>query len=243
MFDITNLNQSGDSYYSGLSNLNNFQGGSASSAGSSDITKIFSGALQAFQGLTMMNDSIDMIKQGADFQAGVYRASGQAALQGAQFQAAVFRQSGQAALMTANYNIAIDQFQTNRQDDALGVQMHNVLSSNYASAGSSGISIGSKSTMLVQSSIVGNAEKQSVQMFNDAQQRQGLIQYQGALANMQFENQARAAEYSGAVAVQEAENNARAAHYQGQVDAYKAEVQRADSIGSSFTNLFQSFGG
>lgn len=210
---------------------------------SNNYGSILSSIGQAMGGLTMIDDGIDIIKQGASYQAGVYRQSGQIAQEGAAFQAQVDRQAGQAALIAANYNIALDQVDTGRQNEALGRQLADVTSSNYATTAAHGISISSKSTMMVQNDIITTTARQVIRNNNDAHQRQSLIDYQGKLTQVQYENQARADEYSGAVANLNYENQARAAEYQGEVDAYKQEAQRAQTIGSTVGNIFGMMGG
>lgn len=241
-FDISNLDQSADDYKAGLENLGSADA-SASGLGAADAQNAIAGALKAFQGFTMMNSGIDLIQDGAAYQAGVYRSSGKAAKQGADFQASVYRQSANAAIVSANYNVALDQLQTDRQQDALGRQLKDVLSSNNAKIASSGIGFGSKSGMMVNSDVMSTVERQFVANKNDSLQRQSLIRYQGALTQAQYLNQAIAAQYSGDIAVQNAENQARSAEYGGDVAAYKAGQQQADQIGGAIQNVFKTFGG
>lgn len=228
-----------------LTSLTSYQDSPDGGGGGSskDMFNLFGGIAKAVSGFQSLNAGADMAMDGANFQAGIYRESGKAALQGAQFQADVYRQSGHAATIAANYNIALDERATARQQGALARQIGGAISKNYGTAAATGIGIGSKSTMMVQNEVISTGERQSVQMRNDALQRQSLIDYQGKLTVMQYENQARASEYSGAVAVQEAENKARSAIYQGQVDAYKMKQQASDQLGGSVMNMFGSMMG
>lgn len=239
-FDIKNLDVSGEDYVGGLMNLN---GGSGGSSGGAGMGSAMQGIFGTLQGLTMLGDGLDMIKDGANFQAGIYRESGKAAVEGSKFQASAYRNAGAASLVVANYNIAVDEIQTQRQQDALGRQLSDVMSSNSAITAANGISINSRSTMAVQNNIMTTAERTFVQTRNDATQRQSLITYQGKLSEMSYENQARAAEYSGLVQQQEAENRARSAEYQGKIDAYKQKNAAIDQIGGSISGMFQAFGG
>lgn len=239
-FDISNLDQPGGTYLAGLQNLS---GGDESNTSGMDIGNLLSGVAKAFNGFTLLNEGMDIAKAGADFTAGVYRSAGQTSIQGAAFTAQVNRQAGQAAIAAANYNIALDQLQTSRQQDALSRQLNFSLSSNYAKIGSSGIGFGSKSSMMVQNDVVSTAERQFTQNKNDAAQRQSVLDYEGKLTQTQYENAARAAEYSGQVAAQQAENNARAAEYQGEIDTYKAGAQQAQMIGGAVSNIFSAIGG
>lgn len=242
-FDVSNLDQPADTYKSGLENLE--EGDTASSALGlgSNASSLMTSALQAFQGFTMMNSGISMIQDGAAYQAGVYRSSGQAAKQGADFQAGVDRQAGAAAIVSANYNIALDQIQTNRQQDVLGRQLKDLVSSNTAITGSSGLGFGSKSAIMVNNTVLDTVGRQFVNNSNDALQRQSLQKYQGQLVNYQYQNEAIAAEYSGDLAIESSENQARGAEYSGDVASYKLEQQSADQIGGAVGNIFKSFGG
>jgi len=239
-FNIKNLNVPSDDYVKGLQNLN---GGSGGDTGGSGIATALGGAFSAFQGLTMMNSGLDLIKQGSTFQAGIYREAGKAAVQGSQFQASVFRTAAISSTVLTNYNIALDENTTRRNEDALGRQLSDITSTNYATMGASGISINSRSSMAVQNTVMTMAERQFVQIRNDTKQRQSLMQYQGELVAMQYENEARAAEYSGLVQQQASENQALSAEYQGKVDTYKTKLAQADAIGGAVGNIFKSFGG
>ena len=240
-FDLNNFNVSEDEYKQGLYGSDALT--EAAPVGGAINTQLLSSIMKSFSGLTMMSEGIDMISDGANLSAGIYRSSGKAAVQGANFKASVYRQAGQAAVTSANYNIALDEMQTQRQQDALGRQLTDVLSSNSAIAASSGISMSSKSSMMVNNDILSTAERQFVQQRNDANQRQSLLTYQGQLAKMSYENQARAAQYEGQVAAQAAENQARNAEYQGEVAVYQAKQKRSDMIGGAITDAFKSFGG
>jgi hypothetical protein len=242
-FDISNLNVSSMEYRTGLENLNNRSSLISTNEGSGQALSLMGNIAQAFQGFTMMNDGAKMAMDGAKFQASVYRQSGVASKQGADFQAKVYRQAGAAAKVAANFNIALEEFQLARQQGAIGRQLDDVISENYARTASNGISMSSRSVMSVQNEVFSNAERNYTQIKNDTVQRQTLIDFQGKLAEMNYENEARAAEYSGLVAQQSAENQARAAEYQGKVDAYKARSQAAQSIGNSFSSMMQTLGG
>ena len=240
-FDISNLNQDPEVYKQGLENLS---GVDASASGlNGDIASLINGSFKALQGFSMASDGLSLISDGASYTAGVYRSAGKASKQGSDFKASVYRQSGSAAIVAANYNIALDELQTNRQQDALGRQLKDVLSSNNAVFSSTGLGIGSKSAMLVNNTVLSTVERQAVQTKNDAMQRQSLIRYQGQLTQTQYENMARAEEYSGQVAVQSAENQARSAEYSGKVESYKVKTQQADQIGGAVGDIFKSFGG
>ena len=146
-FDIRNLDQSESGYLSGLQNLQQPGGGGSIGTGGSGLaTGLMSGIGQALQGMTLLNDGIDITKAATKFNAGVYRQAGDTSMAGAKFQADVHRQAGQAALHAANYNIALDQLQTSRQQDALGRQLTDIISSNTAKTAANGIMINSKSS-------------------------------------------------------------------------------------------------
>lgn len=235
-------NPNGIYYKDYLSNLTAGSSNSLTTGAESESSgKMISGLLQAFQGISMLQNSASIAKDAANFQAGAYRASGLASKQGADFQAKVYRQAGEAAKASANYNIALEQLQLGRTQEATGQELLSTLSSNWAKAGSSGVSVYSRSTIAVQNSVISAAERNWVRNKNDTLQRQQLIRYQGNLVATQYENEARAAEYSGLVMQQEAENRARAAEYQGEVESYKAKSAMAQQIGGAIGSIFGGF--
>lgn len=174
--------------------------------------------------------SSDIFKQsaiqtmiGAGMSADMFNQAGETALKGAKFQADVYRQSGHAATIASNYNIALDQRDTAQKQDAVSRQIHGILNQNTASVAKNGIALGSKSAIMVQNQVMAVGQKQIIQLSGDAQQRQSLMIFQGKLAKMEYENQARAAEFQGAVQKQEYQNKAIEALYQGAVSAQEYE--------------------
>lgn len=226
-------------YLMDMGNSNSNYGASTSSGGTSLMTgggfmKSLGGLMAAFMGNSgggminmgekLLSGGIKTIEQGTNLTAGVYREAGKSAIYGSEFEAKVYRQAGETAVLAANYNVALDQFKTDRGKAALGRELSHTLSSNTAQAAANGLSLSSRSTLAVQNGVISAAERQVLQIDNDAKQRQSMISYQGQLTKVNYENEALAAEYSGKVAQQSYENQAKIAEYQGQVDIYKMRV-------------------
>lgn len=209
----------GGGFLSGFGNLiGSFMTGDAIPPSSGNGLKLVN------MGEQLLSGGMKTIDQGTALSAGAYREAGKSAISGSEFEAKVYRQAGIQATLAANYNIGVDQVKTARMQDALGRELTKTISTNTAQAAANGLSLGSRSTMAVQSGILDAAQRQTLQIANDAKQRQEMIDYQGKLTQVNYENQALAAEYSGKVAAQQYENQARMAEYQGEVDKYKLKV-------------------
>ncbi len=207
----------------------------------SNLISLLPQFIKGFQGLTLINEGAQIQVDGANLQADADRGAGQQALQGGQYSAGVYRQAGNAAIAEANYNVALNQINTARQNNALAKQTIQVNSTNRVTQAKSGFSFGSKSYLAVQANVLDNVTQQVVQLRNSAKQREQQITYEGLLTNQAYENKARSAEYQGQAAQVAAENRARASEYSGEVASYQAGTKNAQNIGGMVTNLFDSF--
>ncbi len=184
----------------------------------------------------------------------------QAARGGANLNAAVYRNSGKAALTVADYNESLNRQEESRASDALARQIAPLMSTNRATAAQNGFSFGSGSYLAVTSQVMSNLESQIRQDRNTAKQQRDQIHYEGLLTNMQYENQARAAEYAGetaatsyeyqakaasidygyksASALLEADTQARNADLQGQITQYNADVANQTNINKLISQGF-----
>lgn len=171
-----------------------------------------------------LEEAIFDIKSGAAYKANLYRQAGSIAMAGAKFSADVYRQSAKISDLVAGSNIAKEQSDLNRAEDALGRQLNDLMSKNYASAAANGTSIASKSIIAVQNEVLNTATTNAIQSRNDSLQRQNAIKFDAALTKMQYENQARASIYSGQIAAMQYENKARATEYDAATEVYKIET-------------------
>lgn len=185
----------------------------------------------------------DIAIQGAGYQKNVLEQSKTIAQEGGQYTAEVYSNAGSAAIAVANYNRALQEVDTNQALDAMGRQIKNLFSSNQASMGTSGISLGSKSYLAVTSDAMATYERSLVQIRNGALRRQQGIMYEGNLTATEYMNNANAAKYSANIATYNYDNqiasadyqariaqysynnNAIAAEYAGAVEAYNYEAQ------------------
>lgn len=180
-----------------------------------------------------IEESLFNIKQATKYKSGLYRNAASIAKSGAKFQADVYRQAGQIAEITAAGNVAQEQANVRRSEDAIGRQLIDLSAKNYGSAAANGVSLASKSVMIVQNEAMNAVTRTVVQERNDSLQRQSAIRYQAALTKMQYENEARGAIYSGDIQAMEYENKARAIDYEGAVEIYKIKTGTANQGGGS----------
>ncbi len=197
--------------------------------------------LDAFQGISLINEGASISIDGGNLAAGSYRMAGKQALEGGLYSAEVYRNSGKAASIATAYNQALDQLNTNRQKSALSREISTTTSYNRAVQGGSGISLSSKSYLSVANKVMADYERKNVQMTNSAIQRQQQMGFEGQLAVMNAENQARNAEYQGQVAKANYENQARQAEYEGQVGAYKANSKAGQATTDLVKDAFSYF--
>lgn len=180
-----------------------------------------------------IDEAIFDIKSATKYKAGLYRSAASIAMSGAKFQADVYRQAGDLAEITAAGNVAQEQANTRRSEDAIGRQLVDLSAKNYTAASANGISINSKSVMVVQNEALNSVTRTVMQDRNDSLQRQSAITYQAALTKMEYENQARSAIYSGQVQAMQYENIARATEYEGALEVYKIEINNPQPQKSS----------
>jgi hypothetical protein len=173
----------------------------------------------------LLDEAIFDLKSATNFKVGLYKQAAQVARQGAKFQSNVFKQAGDIAVLISNFNVAQEQTNLRRTEDALGRQISDVVSTNWATASGNGLSLNSKSTMVVQNEALNVASRQITQIQNDSRQKQASIQFQGLLTKMQYENQATAAEYSGELQALGFENQAIATKYEGDLEIYKIMME------------------
>ena len=175
----------------------------------------------------LIKEAISDIEDSTRFKVSLYRNAGSIAKSGAKFQADVYRQAGTLAELTAEGNIAQEQANQRRAEEATGRQLTDVMSKNYTSTAANGISLASKSTMMVQNEVMNTVTRTVIQGRNDSLQRQSAARYNAALTKMQYENQARAAIYSGDIQAMQYENQARAIQYESDIEVYKIKTGQA----------------
>ncbi len=175
----------------------------------------------------VLRRSGDIAIQGAAYQKQVLQQAQEVAKEGGNYSAEVYSNAGAAATAVANYNRALDVVDTNKQLDAMGRQIRDLYSTNTASMGTSGISLGSKSYLQVMADSMSTYERNLVGIRNTALQRQQGIIYQGNLTAVEYNNNANAAKYSASLAQYNYNNEIDAADYQARIAQYSYNNQAA----------------
>lgn len=198
--------------------------------------------LNLFKGIS----GASMIISGGLMQAGAYDAAAQGtvdlgnysaavALQGGQISAAAYRSAETSVAQQTSYNIALTQFDLNRQLDSISRTIESNYSKNQAIQASSGVGLGSKSYLAVVNTMTQQNERTLLNLRNSAIMKQQELQYEGNLSQTQYENQAREAEYNSKVTAQQVQ-------YQAEVQANNEENQANMAMSSAVSSAFSKLG-
>lgn len=144
---------------------------------------------------------------------------------GAALQAASYRAAGSAAMSAARYNVQLINLNLGRQLTALSRKVQTTTSTQRAAAGSSGVLIGSKSSLAIINSALSGFERETQLTRNTARVEREKTLFEGRIEQAALENQARAAEFAG------------------EVQAKQARAGAVSSAASGFGSLFSSLGG
>lgn len=199
-----------------------------------DLGSIFGGLF----GISQMFAGADIASSGAALQAQTILTGGQIAAQGAQLTADGFRESAKAVRGAADFNATLDVLQTNRRLASIQRQGRLLISSQRAAAANSGLSIGSKSFLQLQSEALTDIEQTLFNTKLDAENLSRAREFETQIRLTTLENQARAAEYQGAAAKVQAANKAAEAQYAGEISAFKSEQQAFQAIPTLLGGLF-----
>jgi hypothetical protein len=147
---------------------------------------------------------------------------GSIAAQGYNLTASGYRVSAQSVAAATQFNLELQKINSVRQLDSLGIQYQRTIGANMAATAASGISLSSKSALLVQNETANTFEKALLNMKLDAENtRRGMI-FESQVTQTNLENQARSAEYQ-----------ARASQA---LAASQARQQRSSGLGSLLTS-------
>lgn len=142
------------------------------------------------------------------------------ALQGANLKATSFRNAGAAAMSVANYNVGVERLNLNRQLEQLNRDVFSFTSTQRVQAVSTGFDPTSKSFLLAVNDSLDTFSNTILDLKNSSDIRQKQILFEGQLAQVEFENQARIAQF------------------QGQVSAFGQQRKQAQGFGNLFSGLF-----
>lgn len=118
-------------------------------------------------------------------------------LRGSQIAADAYRASGEGAVAAAQYNADLVKLQTNRQLDDLARRIIATSGAQRAQAGTSGVAVSSKSSLAVMHATITQFQREADRLRVSGQIGQQQQIFQGEVARVQAENQARAAERQG----------------------------------------------
>lgn len=200
-----------------------------------DIGNLFQGLF----GLSQISAGAEIAAAGAQLQAQTIIQGGEVAAIGAQLTASGFRESAKAVQAATGFNLDILQQNSLRQLAAVSRQFQRTLGSQIVTQARSGLSLTSKSFLLVQS--------ESIDVFNDTlnkikidaeNQRRSQV-FQSQIRQVNLENQARAADFRASAERVLASNRAAEAAFQGEISQFQAQQKVARGIPTILSQAFQ----
>lgn len=161
--------------------------------------------IQAFEGISLVNEGASM------------------SVAGAKYNAELYRMAGNTSIDAAKYNIGIERINRDRQLDAMAREVSTINAKNRAVVAASGISFASKSYLAIQNRVLSDTERKVAQFINTSKQKENQMLWEGQVAQVRAENQARGAEYAG------------------QVAQYQANLQNSKNISGLVSDAFSTF--
>lgn len=176
---------------------------------------LLSGLFDAFAGASM-------ITAGARASASAIRTGGDIAAQGSLLTAAGLRQNKQVVQDSLIFNLKMDAKNSIRQLSALNTQFQRTISKQLATGAASGVSVGSKSHLLIRGEAHQMAERQILQTKIDVEDSRRAKIFESKVQQTNLENQARAADYQAAAERVMASHKAAEAEFAGKASAYRS---------------------
>lgn len=190
---------------------------------------IFSGIGNLFSAF----ESASITRTQGSMQANTIIQGGEVAAQGALLSAAGFRESAKAVAGATQFNLGVQQINTQRQLSSMARQMQRVVGRQLNTQAKTGLSLTSKSFLMVQAETSNFFEQQILNLKVDAENQRKSMIYESNVRQVQLENQARAAEYQAAAERVLAANRAAQARY-------AANSSASSSITSGFSSILGS---
>lgn len=175
-----------------------------------------------------------LAQQGASAQADMIRVGGDIAAQGALFTASGYRQSSVAVGQASAFNLEVDKINLKRRLDASSRQAQRLISRQSGQQAASGLSLGSKSFLMLKNETLDVMSRGFLHMKVDAENQKNAKIFETKIRQMNLENQARASEYQAAAEQVLAANRAAQAEYQGEVAAFQSQQRAFSSILKGF---------
>lgn len=180
-----------------------------------------------------------LMQAATDVQINNIRASGQIAAQGALLSASGYRESAKALEPALMFNLEIDSMNHQRQLDAMGRQASRILSKQTAQVAQAGISVGSKSALMMRNEVVNNLSTQVLYSSIDTENKRRAEIFGKNMQVYTLEGQAINAENQANIATWQAEVSAVNARNQQAISSYQSNQKVMSGIPSILGQLFQ----
>jgi hypothetical protein len=194
--------------------------------------------LQGLAGVMGMIQGGNIAAAGAEAQAQTIIQGGEIAARGATLTASGFRQSAEAIQRANIFNTNINKINEKRRLAAMSRQFQRTTGSQLAAQSRSGLSLTSKSFLMVQAETANTFEKAMLDFKIDAENARRAQGFQAAVQRVNLENQARAAEFRAAAERAMAATRAAEARYQGEVAQFKSMQQVSEAVPTLLSQVF-----
>lgn len=197
----------------------------------------FGNLLQGIFGLSQIQRSADIAQQGAAQQAAAIIQGGEISAQGALLSAEGFRVSAQSVEQATQFNLGIHRVNSQRKLAATARQFQRITGRQFIAQATSGLSLGSKSFLMVQAESRDMFERQLHNISVDALNQRNAIQFQSEVKQVNLENQAKAATFRAASERALASTRAAEARFQGEIAQTRANMQIGKALPSLLSQV------
>lgn len=198
------------------------------------MTLSFSNIAQGLGGFLNVIQGISTLQSGASLQASSIIQGAEVSAAGAQLTAAGFRQQAVTVQEATDFNLKIQALNTSRQVQDLTRQFQKTVGAQITQQAGSGISLTSKSFLMLQNEASDFFTRQLRNLKVDAENARRAETFRAESQRVQLENQARAAEYQAAAERVLAANRAAAVKFQAEA---QSNQQFGKAIGSLASTL------
>lgn len=182
----------------------------------------------------------NIAQAGANAQAQTIRVGGDIAATGATLTAAGFRSSAESVKQSMVFNLEIDRINLQRKLKAASRQFQRTLGQQLTQQAASGISLTSKSALMIRNETQDVFGRAILNMKVDAENTIKAKQFESEVKQVQLENQARASDFRAEAERVLAGNKAQEVEFAGQIAKFKSTQKL---IGGASTLLGQLGGG
>lgn len=197
----------------------------------------FGNLVQGIFGLSQIMRASSIAQEGAAQQAAAIIQGGEVAAQGAQLTADGFRVSKESVRQAAEFNQGIHKINTQRRMSAVSRQFQRTTGQQFAAQATSGLSLGSKSFLLIQAETRDSFERSLKNISIDAINQANAARFQSEVKQVQLENQARASEFRAASERALARTRAAEAESRGNISSARGGQQIAKALPSLLSQV------